>query len=108
MLLPRSLSHHTPHGTPQHPPVDLRLSLFYPFPPSLSHLLYHQADNAAGLSAWHSTSLPMSRFPHSLCLFAIFLFVSLPPSLTPPPSPSSILVSLITIQQTAAVESAER
>lgn len=110
MLLPRSLSHHTPHGTPQHPPVDLRLSLFYPFPPSLSHLLYHQADNAAGLSAWHSTSLPMSRFPHSLSvsLQSFFLSLSLPPSLTPPPSPSSILVSLITIQQTAAVESAER
>lgn len=109
MLLPRSLSHHTPHGTPQHPPVDLRLSLFYPFPPSLSHLLYHQADNAAGLSAWHSTSLPMSRFPHSLSVsLQSFFFVSLPPSLTPPPSPSSILVSLITIQQTAAVESAER
>lgn len=82
MLLPRSLSHHTPHGTPQHPPVDLRLSLFSPFPPSLSHLLYHQADNAAGLSAWHSTSLPMSRFPHSLSLSvslqSFFLSLSLP------------------------------
>lgn len=90
MLLPRSLSHHTPHGTPQHPPVDLRLSLFSPFPPSLSHLLYHQADNAAGLSAWHSTSLPMSRFPHSLSLSvslqSFFLSLSLPLSrhLLPP------------------------
>lgn len=109
MLLPRSLSHHTPHGTPQHPPVDLRLSLFYPFPPSLSHLLYHQADNAAGLSAWHSTSLPMSRFPHSLSvsLQSFFLSLSLPLSRHLLPL-SSILVSLITIQQTAAVESAER
>lgn len=88
MLLPRSLSHHTPRGTPQHPPVDLRLSLFYPFPPSLSHLLYHQADNAAGLSAWHSTSLPMSRFPRSLSvsLQSFFLSLSLPLSrhLLPP------------------------
>lgn len=64
---------------------------------SLSHLLYQQADNAAGLSAWHSTSLPISCLP-----------VSLARSLSPPPSSSSILVSLITIQQTAAVESAER
>lgn len=47
-----------------------------------------------------STSLPMSRLSHSLSLLSFFP--------TPPPSPSSILVSLITIQQTAAVESTER
>lgn len=70
--------------------------------PSLSHLFYHQADNAAGFSAWHSTSLPMSCLPVSFSLSTLFL------SLSPPPSPSSVLVSLITIQQTAAVESAER
>lgn len=49
----------------------------------------------------------MSRHPHSLSrhLSAFILSLSLPPS---SPSPSSILVSLITIQQTAAVQSAER
>lgn len=103
--LPRLLAHHNPLGT-LHPPVDLSLCPLYPPLLSLSHLLYRQAENEAGLSAWHSTSLPMSCLPHSVSLLSFFFSLSL--SLSPPPSFSTILVSLITIQQTVAVESAER
>lgn len=77
-VLPRLLAHHNPLGNPLHPPVDFSLCPLYPSLPSLSHLLYHQADNAAGLSAWHSTSLPMSRLPHSVSLLSFCLSLSLP------------------------------
>lgn len=99
-VLPRLLAHHNSPGTPLHPSVDFSLCLFNPFLPSLSHLLFHQAD----MQQDRQLGIP----PLSPCL--AFLTRSLSESLLSffLSSPPSIPVSLITIQQTAAVESAER
>lgn len=96
--IPRLLWHHTPPGTTQHPPADISsCSSILPFHTCSTTRQIMQQDCQPGIPPPH-----VSVSSLSLSLLS-FLF-----SLTPPPSPSSILVSLITIQQTAAVESAKR
>lgn len=78
---------------PQHSPATSLPQPLLPF------LLFHTSPTNRLLMQQDcqlSTSLPMSSLPHSLsvCLLAIILSLSLPPF------PSSIPVSLITIQQT--------